>query len=291
MAPMSECMLEDWCCDSPNNEYVTCCPESPARVYDLDTYATIYENKFGLFFGKLFFTVTHLREGIPCGLCRPEIETGAEVNCTPLLVAHDAECCATVEDAFELAPVSWPSTAECPGPCAEDEQNREFQRKMGEKSNSRQRESSLSVSVSTKACALEQFQKKGSWQVTFDCNNEAPRPRPKKRTHTSNEIQTMFGLSDCGGLILNMDHIVVVQGRCGLNRGKAIGRFLVPLGEDAMADMKVFRFLRSRWHHFCRRSSIVIDNMFGEPAIFGCTVSPATLNCVSHYFDYRTVPL
>ncbi|GAB0089723.1 Protein sprint [Sergentomyia squamirostris] len=64
-----------------------------------------------------------------------------------------------------------------------------------------------------------------------------------KQDLTAKDIEIAFGLSDRGTIILNLDHIVVYQGYCGFNRGKAkIYHKSVPKGKDALKESVSERF-------------------------------------------------
>lgn len=243
-------------------------PESSVPIYDLDSYEivqsppsvldlTVYDDdvdEFGVFFNQRFIVTNYLMEGSPCGLCQPAINTGLRMIRKPVMKNVRT---ATIVDSYELAPVYWKSPEEFTGEYLEDEQEeaqyKALQKEMVDRCNKRDYKTNP---------RLEEF-KNGTWRLTIFEESEEALSVEARKAMTSGEIQKMFGLSEAGSIILNVDHIDVVQGKCGFNRGKATRRFLVPLGQEA-AKRDRMRDIRRKWSGLFSSYSFAIGNLFGE---------------------------
>lgn len=243
-------------------------PHDTPRPYNLDSYEiierppsvldlTVYDadaDEFGVFFNQRFVVTNYLMEGSPCGLCEPDINTGLHVIRKPVNINVRM---ATVVDSYELAPVFWSSPDEFCGEYLEDAQEeaqyKALQRDMVERCNKKDYNTNP---------RLEEF-KNGTWRLTIFEESEEAWTVDEKRCMTSQEIQQLFGLSEAGSIILNVDHIDVVQGRCGYNRGKATRRFMVPLGQEAIKRDRM-RDIRRKWSGLFSSYTLAFGNFFGE---------------------------
>lgn len=240
----------------------------PPRVYDLESYEiiprppsivdlTLYDDtadEFGVFFNQRFIVTNYLMEGSPCGICQPDANTGLKMFPKP--VSRNVRT-AKIVDSHELPPVFWTSPDEFNGEYLEDEQEearyKALQLQMVDNCNQRDYKTNP---------LLEEF-KNGTWRLTIFEESEDAFSVDAKRQMTSGEIQQMFGLSDAGSIILNVDHIDVVQGKCGFNRGKATRRFMVPLGQEALKRDRM-RDIRRKWNSLFNSYSVAVGNFFGE---------------------------
>lgn len=233
------------------NSYVIV--SQPPSVVDL----TVYDDdadEFGMFFNQRYIVTNYLMEGSPCGLCQPDISTGIRVVRKPVLQYVKT---AKVLDSYALPPVAWVSPEEFNGEFLKDEQ--EEQRYKSRQIEMVDRSNKKDFSVNPQ---LEEF-KNGTWRLTIFEESEEAVSMNARRAMTSSDIQKMFGLSDAGSIILNVDHIDVVQGKCGYNRGKATRRFMVPLGEEAMRKDRL-RDIRRRWSGLFSSPTFDVANDFGE---------------------------
>lgn len=252
----------------------------PKRVYDLETYAivqrppsvldlTIYdddEDEYGVFYDQRFIATNYLMEGSPCGFGATDAPIGLRLVRKPLLKNVRT---ATIVDSYELPPVSWKSedtfNGQYLGDEVEAEKYRVRQKSSVERSNRRKDGKSNSLgdfkSSTWRLTIVEDAE--GCDQVVKVTEEEAIVPVARKAM-TSDEIQKMFGLSDAGSIILNVDHIDVVQGQCGFNRGKATKRFMVPLAEEATVKRNRMLDIRRKWRSLFDSYSFAIGNFFGE---------------------------
>lgn len=229
--------------------------ESPPSVLDLTLYDDD-EDEFGVFFDQRFVVTNFLMEGSPCGLYEPEIATGVRMMRKPVLKNVRT---ATILDSYEAPPIGW----NCPDAfCGkyegdddvEAERYRARQKEMVERSNQRDFKRNPK---------LEEF-KNGTWRLMiFGEPEQADKASEVMKDLSSDEIQKMFGLSEAGSIILNVDHIDVVQGKCGFNRGKATRRFMVPLGQEATKRDRM-QDIRRKWNSLFSSYSFAIGNLFGE---------------------------
>lgn len=264
-----EMMSNDQQWEEVADDILQCTQEvSTRRLYDLDSYEiierppsvldlTVYDDdadEFGVFFNQRFIVTNYLMEGSPCGLCQPDINTGLRMIRKPLS-KHVRT--ATIVDSYELAPVYWTSPNEFTGEYLEDAQEearyKALQKEMTERCNRKDFHSNPN---------LEEF-KNGTWRLTIFEESEEAMSLDARRSMTSEEIQKMFGLSEAGSIILNVDHIDVVQGKCGFNRGKATRRFMVPLGQEAVKRDRM-RDIRRKWSGLFSSYTIAFGNLFGE---------------------------
>lgn len=256
--------------DDHGDDEIMPCPssETPLRQYDLDSYEivqsppsvldlTVYDDEadeFGVFFNQRFIVTSYLMEGSPCGLCQPNINTGLRMIRKPVLKNVRT---ATVVDTYELAPVCWKSPEEFTGQYLEDEQEeaqyKALQKQMVERCNQKDYKTNP---------RLEEF-KNGTWRLTIFEESEEALSVEARKCMSSEEIRQMFGLSEAGSIILNVDHIDVVQGRCGFNRGKATRRFMVPLGREAVKRDRIWD-IRRKWSGLFSSYTFALGNIFGE---------------------------
>ena len=240
------------------------------RLYDLDTYEiitpppsvldlTLYDDavdEFGVFFNERFIVTNYLMEGSPCGLCEPNIATGVRLFRKPVQKYIRT---ATVLDSYQL---SWNSPDEFTGEYLEDAEEearyKALQKQIVEGSNTKDYGTNP---------LLEEF-KNGTWRLTIFEESEEATSVDVRKQYTSDEIQKLFGLSDAGSIILNVDHIDVVQGKCGFNRGKATKRFLVPLGQEA-TDRSRMRDIRRKWNSLFNCYTFAFGSLFGEDRFCG----------------------
>lgn len=246
--------------------------ESHGRGYDLESYdilqsppsvldLTLYdddEDEFGVFFDQRFVVTDYPMEGNPCGLYESEIVTGVRMVRKPVLKNVRT---ATIVDSYEVAPIAWKSKEAFCGKYAGDdveaERYRAQQKEMVERSNWRNFKDNPQ---------LEEF-KNGTWRLMiFGEPEQADKASEVLKDLSSDEIQRMFGLSEAGSIILNVDHIDVVQGKCGFNRGKATQRFMVPLGQEATKRDRM-QDIRRKWNSLFSSYSLAIGNLFGEGSL------------------------
>lgn len=252
------------------DEIIDSTPEYPEPVYDLETYEiiertpsvidlTIYDiedDEYGLFYNQNFMVDQRPPEGSPHHFAVPNILVGIRVIKNPVL--QNVKTFAKILDSYELAPVFWKSQQMYTGVYKEDtvaiEAYKKQQLAMVEKF--RRKECQLSNRI------LEE-NKNGTWRLLVTEVNVDVDKKPK----TSDEIQKIFGLTDDGSILLNVDHIPVIQGKCGLNRGKASKRFpAVPVGKDPLKT-SFLKQLKTRLAKFCFGSNPItrlIRSVFGE---------------------------